>query len=102
MPGKMEQQRQDNIAAEEAEKAKLEAAQLAADEANAAALLRLENTLDNCNTHVFTDETTTRELAAADGADKCGNIYDADGPCAFDKIKRKVSQGIFDLKCKKS
>ena len=63
---------------------------------------KLAATIENCNTHVFTDQSTTRELADADGAAKCGAIYDADGPCAFDKIKRKVSQGIFDLKCKKS
>ena len=95
MPSKISWQEDENerlIAQAEADLAAAE--QAAAD--------KLAATIENCNTHVFTDETTTRELAATDGAEKCGKIYDADGPCAFDKIKRKVKQGIYDLKCKKS
>ena len=85
------------LANEAAEKAAAEAIA----EAEQAAADKLAATIENCNNHVLTDQTTTRELAATDGAAKCGAIYDADGPCAFDKIKRKVKKGIFDLKCRK-
>lgn len=93
MPGKISWQEGENARlAEEAQKALDDAEQAAAD--------KLAATIENCNTHVFTDQSTTRELSEADGTDKCNAIFDADGRCTLKKATKK-SQGIYKFECRK-
>lgn len=84
-----------NEAAEEAAAAAIAAAEQAAAD-------RLAATVENCNTHVLKNQTTTRALVKTDGKTKCQALFDADGRCTFDeKHDGKKKEGIFDIKCRK-